>query len=198
VVPSADVRRFAGLRFAISLVALASLVVGCDEEQRALLAGQRPYHIPTTAMEPTIHKGEYVLTRDLDGSQQPVRSEIVVFEYPRDRKIMLAKRVVALPGETVECRMKQIFVNGQPLVEPYAVHYDEQTFAASALREPYRSRDNFGPLRLGPDEYFMMGDNRDSSNDSRYWGPVKRHFIKAHVVKVGPLTGPFRSVSSAG
>jgi signal peptidase I len=191
-----DVRRHRSAIFL--LLSLAVLAVACDEDQRAIIAGHRSYHIPTNAMEPTIHKGEYVLTRNLETSEQPVRSQIVVFQYPLDTKTIFAKRVVALPGEIVECRSKQLFVNGRPLVEPYAVHDDTQIFNDPTLPEPYRSRDNFGPVHLKADEYFILGDNRDTSNDSRYWGPVHRRFIKARVVKAGPIAGPYRALGTAG
>src|SRR5262249_8763138 len=75
------------------------------------------------------------------------------------------KRVIGLPGETLEVRHRDVYINGTKLDEPYAVHTDPIQF---------QQRDNFGPITLGPDQFFMMGDNRDNSNDSRFWGPASR------------------------
>jgi signal peptidase I len=175
---------------------VCALAFACNNEQRAILTGDlRAYRIPTTAMEPTIHKDEYVLARALPAPAEPQRADIVVFQYPLDPKIIFAKRVVGLPGDTVECHEKQIWVNGARITEPYAMHDDPQTFNDHTLPEPYRSRDNFGPIHLAPHEYFMLGDNRDSSSDSRYWGPVPRKLIMAKAVKVGSSAGPFRPLS---
>lgn len=111
---------------------------------------------------------------------RPVRrGDIVVFRYPVNPSVDYVKRVVALPGETISIRDKQVFINGRPLDEPYVLYRDSQVFPLSpSLPEPYRSRDQFGPFLMPPATYFAMGDNRDESYDSRYWGPLKRELIK--------------------
>jgi len=107
------------------------------------------------------------------------RGDIVVFRYPVNPNVDYVKRVVALPGETISIRNKQILINGQPLDEPYVLYRDPQVFPPSpSLPEPYRSRDQFGPYLVPPGSYFAMGDNRDESYDSRYWGPLRRELIK--------------------
>ena len=133
------------------------------------------YRIPTGAMEPTIHNGDHIIARRVHDIE---RGEIVVFKYPLEQKTMFMKRVIGVPGDTIEIKAKHVLANGHELVEPYAVHDDEVTYPSDAhLPEPYRSRDNFGPVKIPPNEYFVMGDNRDKSSDSRYWGNVPRELI---------------------
>lgn len=107
------------------------------------------------------------------------RGDIVVFRFPEDPSVDYVKRVIALPGESVAIRDKVVYIDGKPLEEPYVVFRDPTVIPASpGLPEPFRSRDQFGPVRIPDGEYFMMGDNRDDSYDSRYWGTVKRPLIK--------------------
>jgi signal peptidase I len=106
----------------------------------------------------------------------PQRGDIVVFKYPEDETKDFIKRVIGLPGEVVEIRNKQVYVNQQPLEEPYTVHNDPTVYPREA-----QPRDYFGPVTVPQDSYFMMGDNRDHSLDSRYWGFVKFSKIKGKV-----------------
>ena len=98
----------------------------------------------------------------------PERGDIIVFKYPVDESQDFIKRVIGLPGETIEIKDKVVYIDGQPLDEPYVMHKD-------ARRVP--GRDDFGPYTVPKGEYFMMGDNREGSHDSRFWGPVKRSKI---------------------
>ncbi len=133
------------------------------------------YSIPTGAMEPTIHVGDHVIAKR---AHEIARGDIIVFKYPLQQDTMFVKRAVAIPGDTVEIRAKHLFVNGREVNEPFATHLDEQVFPKNeGLPEPYRSRDYYGPLTVPADEYFMLGDNRDRSSDSRYWGCVPRSLI---------------------
>lgn len=107
------------------------------------------------------------------------RGDIVVFRYPVNPTVDYVKRVVGLPGETVDIRNKQVYINGRMLDEPYVLFKDSQVFPeAPSLPEPYRSRDQFGPYQVPEGSYFVMGDNRDESYDSRYWFYLKRELIK--------------------
>jgi len=98
----------------------------------------------------------------------PERGDIVVFKFPEDETKDFIKRVIGLPGETIEIRNKVVYVDGQPIDEPYAQH-------TKFTRNPIR--DDFGPFTVPQDEFFVMGDNREGSYDSRWWGPVKRQKI---------------------
>ncbi|HVT04567.1 MAG TPA: signal peptidase I [Thermoanaerobaculia bacterium] len=113
------------------------------------------------------------------------RGDIIVFRFPDDPNTDFVKRVIGLPNDTIVVRDKKVFVNGTAQNEPYTVHEDPQIIPLRpALLEPYRSRDQFGPYTVPPDKYFAMGDNRDRSNDSRYWGPVPRSLIKGRAFLV--------------
>jgi signal peptidase I len=100
----------------------------------------------------------------------PERGDIVVFMFPEDETKDFIKRAIGLPGDTVEVRNKRVLINGEPLQEPYTQHVDPNMAG--------HPRDNLGPLTVPPDSYFVMGDNRDQSLDSRFWGFVKRDKIK--------------------
>jgi len=94
---------------------------------------------------------------------QPERGDIIVFQYPYGPDRDFVKRVIGLPGETIVLKNGQVFIDDKPLQsEPYVKN---------------KSRDTHDPVTLGEDEYFVMGDNRTGSSDSRSWGPLQRHFI---------------------
>lgn len=97
----------------------------------------------------------------------PKRRDIVVFEFPRDPSVHYIKRVIGIPGDTIEVRDKQVYVNGERQVEPYVQH----------VRSMPGEGDNFGPVTVPEGKYFCMGDNRDESFDSRFWGFVDRSAI---------------------
>jgi len=104
-------------------------------------------------------------------------------------------RVLAVPGDRVEIRDKALYVNGTAVAEPYVRHDDPRTYPKLAsLPEPYRSRDHFGPALIPPDQFFVLGDNRDRSSDSRYWGCVPRANIAGRIVKAGGRSGPLRPI----
>ncbi|CCH49999.1 signal peptidase I [Pseudodesulfovibrio piezophilus] len=101
-------------------------------------------------------------------TSDPERGDIIVFKFPQDESKDYIKRIIGLPGETVEVRNKVVYINGQPLDEPYVLHTDAKNLPV---------RDNFGPVTVPEGRYFMMGDNREGSFDSRWWGTVKREKI---------------------
>ena len=103
----------------------------------------------------------------------PERGDIVVFMFPEDETKDFIKRVVGLPGDTVEVRNKTVYINGAALSEPYTQHVDP-----TVLPHQIQPRDNLGPLTVPENSYFVMGDNRDQSLDSRFWGYVRRDKIK--------------------
>ena len=179
----------------IWILALVALLLGCNDVQRDVFAGKlKRYRFPTASMEPTIPLGEYAYARPVAESENIRRGELIVFRYPYEPKTMLCKRVIAIPGDTVEIRHKRVWLNGEPLHEGYAAHADPNDYNAPNLPEPFKSRDNFGPITIGADQYFVLGDNRERSNDSRYWGTVPRSSITGELVLTGPMVGPFRKL----
>jgi signal peptidase I len=118
-------------------------------------------------MQPTLSEGEYLLFDRLGFSRRPLRKgEIVLAYHPMDRRFLLIKRVLAVPGEEVVARDGDILVNGRPWTPP------------AALPGPIPVPEEFSHV-LGPDEYFLMGDNPSRSTDSRQLGPFSVHQIKA-------------------
>ncbi len=116
------------------------------------------------AMSPTLLDGESALaTRQFDTLE---RGEIVAFRYPKDESKSFVKRIVGIPGDRVESKAGRILIDGTALTESYVV-------------DANRSGDTWGPVLLGADEYFMLGDNRSNSSDSRHWGAVRRDAIWA-------------------
>jgi signal peptidase I len=117
---------------------------------------------------------------------RPVRrGDVLVFRFPQDPRRDFLKRVVALPGETVAIRDKRVYVNGRLLDEPYAFHADDAVWPNDpAIAEDHRRRDQLPPQRVPDATYFVMGDNRDDSNDSRYWGPVPAGHLEGRALFV--------------
>jgi signal peptidase I len=109
--------------------------------------------------------------------RSPEKGDIIVFKYPADPSRDFIKRVMAVEGDTIESRDKKIYVNGKPLDEPYVQHTD-----SSVRPRGVEARDTFGPYVVPEGKYFMMGDNRDQSYDSRYWGFVDRKEIKGEAM----------------
>jgi len=134
------------------------------------------FTIPSGAMQPTLLPGDYIMVdKSVYRSQAPRRGDIVVFQFPPDERRDFIKRIIGVPGDVVTVRGQQALVNGRKLVAPYL----NGTTAASTSQS-----DHCGylyacePTRVPADSYFVLGDNRDDSQDSRYWGFVKREKIK--------------------
>ena len=190
------------------------------------------FKIPTSSMEGTLLVGDYLLVNKavyggevpiigvrLPAWREPSRGEVVVFHPPHDPEKNYVKRVVGLPGDTLEMRDKTLFLNGREMQEDYVRHIDRSSDATHSgmrwqqnhllarrieddqvygenggewvdergpssddyrpSRDDYRpSRDNWGPISVPEDSYFVLGDNRDNSEDSRYWGFVERQSIR--------------------
>jgi len=144
------------------------------------------FKIPSGSMEPTLLVGDHILVNKflygikvpftdmrLFPIHDPQRGDIIVFVYPVEPDKDFIKRIIGLPGDTVEIKDKQVYVNGQPLEDPHGFHAEKTMFPPNV-----QPRDNFGPVRVPPGDYFVMGDNRDRSYDSRFWGFVKRSAIR--------------------
>jgi signal peptidase I len=150
------------------------------------------FKIPTGSMENNLLIGDHLLVNkfvfaptlsrieDLLLPIDPIkRGDVIVFKYPEDPERDFIKRVIGLPGESLELKEKKVYINGTPLDEPY-VHFIEPPGMTSAFREitSFDVRERYGPVRIPADQYFVMGDNRDNSQDSRYWGFLPRDYVK--------------------
>ncbi len=165
---------------AIAIAVLLALVI------RSLVV--QAFTIPSGSMMDTLLVGDYILVNKflygpelpltelhLPAFRDPRRGDIIVFKYPQDEKRDFIKRIVATPGERVQIRGHQVLVNGKALAESYTKFADSGVRGAEAYCGYAYGCE---PTIVPPDSYFVMGDNRDNSQDSRYWGFVKRDKIK--------------------
>jgi signal peptidase I len=144
------------------------------------------FKIPSGSMMPSLLVGDHILVNKfiygvripvLDawilGPWAPQRGDVIVFKFPQDESRDFIKRVIGLPGEVVEVRGNQVFINGKPLGESYAV-YDRSAPSGN----PYAVGEFSGPVTVPKDKLFVLGDNRDHSQDSRFWGFVDIHKVE--------------------
>lgn len=163
------------------------------------------FKIPTSSMENTLLVGDFLLVNKavygaeifgtelhLPALEEPERGDVVVFNPPHEPNKNYVKRLVGMPGDTLEMRDKRLHVNGASVDEPYARYIDrvgdaihpgmnwQSNHLIAAGRGPdyHPSRDNWGPIVVPERSYFVLGDNRDNSEDSRYWGFVSRSSIR--------------------
>ena len=149
------------MKLALSIAAFLSLFAA--ESCMLRQAGIQPIKIQGIAMSPTLNDGDLVvITTRFENLQ---RADIVLFHYPQDPAKSYFKRIIGLPGEVIEISEGRVSINGKSLVEAYVN-------PANNL-----SSRSFGKISLSTDSFFVMGDNRDNSNDSRAWGPLPRSFI---------------------
>jgi signal peptidase I len=156
------------------------------------------FKIPTGSMEENLLIGDHLLVNKFVfgptriGAERTVlpvgtirRRDVVVFKYPVEPERDFIKRVIGLPGETVEVREKKVYVNGAPLDEPY-VHFLQPPNTDSEFHEvtSFDVRERYGPVTVPPNQYFVMGDNRDNSQDSRYWGFLPRENVKGKALLI--------------
>jgi len=132
----------------------------------------QPVQVEGTSMMPRLENHERIFINKFVYRFEPIRrGDIVVFWYPLDPSKSYIKRVVGLPGEWVSIQGGRALVNGVPLVEPYLPAY-------------YVDHQNYAPIHVEPNHYYVLGDHRDSSNDSRVWGTVDRKYIYGKAVFV--------------
>jgi len=179
-----------------------------------MYAGIQAFKIPSGSMRMTFLEGDHLFVnkfiygvhvplthKNLPAIRPIQRKDIIIFRFPTDDPENsyygkdFIKRVIGLPGDTVQVKQKKVYVNGKPLDEPYAQHLDSTRYPQVFFmpKEDFQTlwekgglahaagqnlRDNFGPVVVPPNHYFAMGDNRDFSFDSRFWGPVPRSYIK--------------------
>jgi signal peptidase I len=156
------------------------------------------FKIPTGSMENNLLIGDHLLVNKfvLGPSASTIerillplgtirRGDVIVFKYPEQPDRDFIKRVIGLPGETLELKAKKIYVNGTPLDEPY-VHFLEPPGTDTGIHEvtSVDVRERYGPVTVPPNQYFVMGDNRDNSQDSRYWGFLQRDYVKGKALLI--------------
>jgi len=146
------------------------------------------YRIPSSSMEDTLLKGDHILatkfnygltvpftTKKLWGKDRvPQRNDIIIFTFPVNHSMDFVKRVIGLPGDTIEVRDKKVYLNGKR----YEIPQEKYTDPFSLTQGQGKVRDFFGPVKVSPGHVFVMGDNRDQSYDSRFWGQVPLENIK--------------------
>ena len=153
------------------------------------------FKIPSGSMIPTLRIGDHLLVNKfllgtpvdvpftdihlfmMPGLRKPQRGDVIVFKYPEDPTRDFIKRVIGVEGDVIESKDKILYVNGRKRVEPYVQHVDSSVKPAGMDK-----RDNFGPVNVPKDSVFVMGDNRDQSYDSRFWGFVNASQIKGKAI----------------
>lgn len=134
------------------------------------------YHVPSGSMMPTLNIDNYVMASIVEYKiSDPDRGDVVIFKYPINEKehkksIRYVKRLIGLPGDKIEIANNRLIINNEVIEESYIAQGSTMS--------------DFGPITVPKDQYFMMGDNRDHSNDSRYWGFVDRKYIIAKALVV--------------
>jgi signal peptidase I len=161
------------------------------------------FKIPTGSMEQNLLIGDHLLVNKfvfgpaispIERAVLPMkdikRKDVIVFKYPEEPERDFIKRVIGLPGETVELRNKRVFINGKQLDEPYVYYLEDpppmpQEMAMSnEVQSGGDPRVQYGPVTVPPGQYFVMGDNRDNSQDSRYWGFLPRENVKGRALVI--------------
>ena len=153
------------------------------------------FKIPSGSMIPTLQIGDHILVNKfllgtpvdvpftnihlfrMPGLRKPHRGDVIVFKYPEDPTRDFIKRVIGIEGDVIESKDKTLSVNSRKLMEPYAQHVD--SFIKPSGMD---KRDNFGPVTVPKDSVFVMGDNRDQSYDSRFWGFVDLSKVKGKAI----------------
>lgn len=154
------------------------------------------YKIPTSSMEDTLLVGDFLLANKfvygarvpmvnwrMPAISDPKRGDVVIFIWPGDMTTKYIKRCVGLPGDTILVKDKVLLVNGQPFSNPEFSKFTSREVEPRG-QGGQKSRDNYGPFVVPRDNYFMMGDNRDNSSDSRFWGTVHKDLILGEAMMV--------------
>jgi len=144
------------------------------------------FKIPSGSMIPTLLVGDHILVNKfiygvripymeepIIPIEEPKHGDVIVFEYPVEPDKDFIKRVIGIPGDVIQIKNKKIFVNNKPLKHDHGIYTDPHILPAQIS-----PRDNFGPVTVPPNKYFVMGDNRDNSYDSRFWGFVDDSELK--------------------
>lgn len=151
------------------------------------------FKIPTGSMKPNLLVGDHLLVNKfvfapaasaIERALLPMRAiergDVVVFKFPEEPDRDFIKRVIGLPGDTLELKNQTVHINGMPLIEPYAHYLFPATDAGQA--DSFDLRRKYGPVTVPDGHYFMMGDNRDDSQDSRFWGFLPASYVKGRAL----------------
>lgn len=154
------------------------------------------FKIPSGSMEQNLLIGDHILVNkfiygptasSLEQKLLPMRpverGDIVVFKYPENVERDFIKRCLGMPGDTLRLMGRDLFINGQPVNETGYTWFANEVTGDGTISSP-RVRESFGPKTVPPESYFCMGDNRDNSNDSRFWGEVPRDYVKGRAFMV--------------
>jgi len=168
------------------------------------------FKIPTGSMENNLLIGDHLLVNKmvfaptltgLERTLLPIdpvkRGDILVFKFPEDPTRAFIKRVIGLPGDTVELKGKIVHINGKPLDEPYVRFLFPDDLPSGVGLAGTDPRRKYGPVTVPADMFFMMGDNRDNSEDSRFWGFMPRSYIKGKALFVYFSFGDANGLSGA-
>ncbi len=150
------------------------------------------FKIPSGSMKQTLQIGDHILVNKfiygvkipylettIIPIKKPSRGDIIVFKYPENPDLDYIKRVIGVARDVVEIRNKQVYINNKRINDSFSIHMDPHIFSAGISK-----RDNFGPVTVPEDSLFVMGDNRDNSTDSRFWGFVNLKAVRGKAFMV--------------
>jgi signal peptidase I len=169
------------------------------------------FQIPTGSMEKNLLIGDHLIVNKmvfaptLTGLERAIlpdreirRGDVIVFKYPVDPNRDFVKRVIGLPGDRLELHRKRVYINGQPIDDPWAQYLTPPS--TDGPPQLGNKAEEYGPVTVPMDQYFMMGDNRDNSEDSRYWGFMPKSYVKGKALFIyfsleegKPITSLFTS-----
>ncbi|MFA5746725.1 MAG: signal peptidase I [Candidatus Paceibacterota bacterium] len=153
----------------------------------------QPFVVKGASMEPNYHNGDYLIVDEISYRfDEPQRGDVIVFKYPNNIAERYIKRIIGLPGETLSIKDGQISIEkgGQTSI------LNESTYLSEDIIQTWRTRQDQPSVTLGADEYFVLGDNRNASSDSRVWGKLEEKFIIGRASFQFSLPGMFSSVTS--
>lgn len=164
---------------------VASFAVRLAGPRLFALSTVRSFKIPSGSMEPAIRIGDHLIA-DMTAyrSAKPSRGDLAIFISPEDPNVRLTKRVIGLPGERIEIRHKVVYVNGQRLEDPWGHYSQDQPAFGDPLSSALRNRDDLAPVPIPEKAVFLIGDDRDNSYDSRFYGPVDLSLLQGRPLYV--------------
>lgn len=161
--------------YGLMLILGVSISYAYDDLIENRVLGIKAYNIPAGSMIPSLLIGDHIIV-DLRNNTAPQKGDVIVFNFPDDTSKESVERVVGIGGDKIKIKNKKLYVNNILLKEPYIIHRD--------TRIEKSRRDNYGPFIVPQDSFFVLGDNRDQSYDSRFWGVIKQAHIKGKALYI--------------